>query len=218
MKAAKKYFAKFTHSVRQNKERLFHVCLALSLLIHTGSYAAYKISQMRPQEEITDSSQFEDVDFNFEEIPPELIGGTSSPAPVEKSEWVEGSNKDKEDEPDNSDLNPNQLSGNGTDKDGYLFSWNGDKPPSPILDFDLKDYFPAQARAANIPEKTVIMLVQVNEDGSLESAKIVSGKAGYGFDEAAMKIVKRLRFSPGYVQGQPKKMAHRMPINFNLED
>jgi protein TonB len=218
MKAAKKFLAKFKYSVRKNKERLFHICLAFSLLLHTGSYAAYKISQMIPDEAVTDSSDFEDVELNFEDIPPELIGGTSSPAPVEKSEWVEGSNKDKEDEPDNSDINPNQLSGNGTDKDGFLFSYNGDKPPTPIVDFDLKDYFPPQARAANISEKTVIMLVQVNEDGTLESAKIVSGKAGYGFEEAAMKIAKRIRFSPGYVQGQPRKMAHRMPINFNLED
>lgn len=67
-------------------------------------------------------------------------------------------------------------------------------------------------------EKQVVLLVQVNEDGSLQSAKIVSGRAGYGFDEAAMKLIKRVRFSPGYVQGQPKKMAHRLPITFSLED
>jgi protein TonB len=28
------------------------------------------------------------------DIPPELIGGTSSPAPVENQEWVEGKKKD----------------------------------------------------------------------------------------------------------------------------
>ncbi len=203
---------------RQNSETIFYICVGLSLFIHTGIYAGYQWSQMRTEEEVTDTENFEDVDLNFDEIPPEMIGGTSSPAPVEKSEWVEGSNKNKEDEPDNSDINPNQLSGNGTDKDGYLFSFNGDKPPTPILDFNPRDYFPAQAKSANISEKTVVMLVQVNEDGSLESAKIVSGKAGYGFDEAAMTIIKRVRFSPGYVQGKPRKMAHRMPILFSLDD
>lgn len=203
---------------KQNSETIFYICVGLSLFIHTGIYAGYQWSQMRTEEEITDTENFEDVDLNFDEIPPEMIGGTSSPAPVEKSEWVEGSNKNKEDEPDNSDINPNQLSGNGTDKDGYLFSFNGDKPPTPILDFNPRDYFPAQAKAANISEKTVVMLVQVNEDGSLESAKIVSGKAGYGFDDAAMTIIKRVRFSPGYVQGKPRKMAHRMPILFSLDD
>ncbi|MCW7460636.1 energy transducer TonB [Leptospira limi] len=208
---------KFKSSIKQNKERVFHICLAASLFIHTATYAGYRISQLRGDEVVEDSA-FEDVDVNFEEIPPELIGGTSSPAPIEKQEWVEGSNKDKADEPDNSDINPNQLSGNGTDKDGYLFSFNGDKMPTAIIDFDLKEYFPPQAKAANIMEKQVVLLVQVNEDGSLQSAKIVSGRAGYGFDEAALKLIKRVRFSPGYVQGQPKKMAHRLPITFSLED
>lgn len=208
---------KFKSSIKQNKERVFHICLAGSLFIHTATYAGYRISQLRGEEVVEDSA-FEDVDVNFEEIPPELIGGTSSPAPIEKQEWVEGSNKDKADEPDNSDINPNQLSGNGTDKDGYLFSFNGDKMPTAIIDFDLKEYFPPQAKAANIMEKQVVLLVQVNEDGSLQSAKIVSGRAGYGFDEAALKLIKRVRFSPGYVQGQPKKMAHRLPITFSLED
>lgn len=202
----------------KDKERIFYFCVLVSFGFHTGVYAGYRWSQYHPDDGVVDSENYEDVDLNFEEIPPELIGGTSSPAPVEKSEWVEGSNKNKEDEPDNSDINPNQLSGNGTDKDGYLFSFNGDKPPTPIIDFNPRDYFPASARAANISEKTVVLLVQVNEDGSMESSKIVSGKAGYGFDEAAMQLMKRVRFSPGYVQGKPRKMAHRMPIVFSLDD
>ena len=116
----------FKTSIKQNRERVFHICLVASLFVHTATYAGYRISQLRG-EEVVEESTFEDVDVSFEEIPPELIGGTSSPAPIEKQEWVEGSNKDKADEPDNSDINPNQLSGNGTDKDGYLFSFNGDK-------------------------------------------------------------------------------------------
>ncbi|TGN17296.1 energy transducer TonB [Leptospira idonii] len=216
MKTFAQFVVEFKESVKQNKERVFHLCLIASLLLHITTYAGYKISQMRT-EEYADTSEFEDVDVNFEEIPPELIGGTSSPAPVEKQEWVEGTDKNK-DAPDESDLDPNKLAGNGTDKDGYLFSYNGDKLPTPIIDFDLKEYFPPQAKAANINEKRVILLVQVNEDGSIESAKIVSGRAGYGFDEATMQIVKRLRFSPGYVQGQPRKMAHRQAITFSLDD
>jgi len=217
MKTYKDYISQFIQSLKANKERLFHLCLAFSLFVHTGTYAGYKISQMQTEEPV-EASEFEDVDVNFEEIPPELIGGTSSPAPVEKQEWVEGTSKDKNDAPDDSDINPNQLAGNGTDKDGYLFSYNGDKMPTAIIDFNLKDYFPPQAKAANITEKTVVVLVQVNEDGTLQSAKIVSGKQGYGFEDAAMKIIHRARFSPGYVQGQPRKMSHRMPIVFSLEE
>lgn len=122
------------------------------------------------------------------------------------------------DDPIDDDINVNAVSGNGTDKDGYLFSFNGDKVPTPIIDFDLKQFFPAAAKAANITEKTVVVLVQIDETGALKSAKIASGKAGYGFDEAAIKIINLARFSPGYIAGKPVKMSHRVPINFTLDE
>jgi protein TonB len=150
------------------------------------------------------------------DIPPELIGGDSSPAPVEKSEWVEGSKKTGP-EPVESDINTNQISDNGTDKDGYLFSFNGDSPPRAIVDFDLRQYYPPEAKSANIKNFQVTVLVQVDEDGSLISANIASGKASYGFNEQAMKVVKRMRFSPGYKKGKRVKMAHYLPITFTLE-
>ncbi|MCG9875119.1 MAG: energy transducer TonB [Leptospiraceae bacterium] len=197
---------------------VFRFCLLASIFLHGSVVLGYYIATYVAP---VDSEEYEisELDVDFEEIPPELIGGTSSPAPVEKSEWVEGSNKDQSKEaPDDSDINPNALNGNGTDKDGFLFSWAGDRPPTFIIDFDLTDYFPASAKAAGITNKMVTVMVQVNEKGELMGAKIVSGKAGYGFDEAAIQIVKRARFAPGYVDGRPTKMAHRLPINFTLED
>ncbi|HMV41939.1 MAG TPA: energy transducer TonB [Leptospiraceae bacterium] len=191
--------------------------LFLSIFIHFSVYAAYYISTIINIEEVDSDNIKQDMDVNFEEIPPELIGGTSSPAPVEKSEWVEGSNKNADD-PIDEDISVNAVSGNGTDKDGYLFSFNGDKVPTPIIDFDLKQFFPAAAKAANITDKTVVVLVQIDETGALKSAKIASGKAGYGFDEAAIKIINMARFSPGYVKGKPVKMSHRVPINFTLDE
>ena len=191
--------------------------LFLSIFLHFSLYAAYYISTIIESQEIDSESVKQDVDVNFEEIPPELIGGTSSPAPVEKQEWVEGKNKNGDD-PIDDDINVNAVSGNGTDKDGYLFSFNGDKVPTPIIDFDLKQFFPAAAKAANITEKTVVVLVQIDETGALKSAKIASGKAGYCFDEAAIKIINLARFSPGYIAGKPVKMSHRVPINFTLDE
>ena len=199
------------------KNNLFATMLSFSIFLHFSVYAAYYISTIIEPEEIDSSSIKQDVDVNFEEIPPELIGGTSSPAPVEKSEWVEGK-KDSGDDPMEDDINVNAVSGNGTDKDGYLFSFNGDKVPTPIIDFDLKQFFPAAAKAANITDQTVVVLVQIDETGALKSAKIASGKAGYGFDEAAIKIINLARFSPGYVAGKPVKMSHRVPINFTLDE
>ncbi len=199
------------------KNNLFGTMLTLSIFLHFSVYAAYYISTIIEMEEFDSESVNQDVDVNFEEIPPELIGGTSSPAPVEKSEWVEGK-KDSGDDPIEDDINVNAVSGNGTDKDGYLFSFNGDKVPTPIIDFDLKQFFPAAAKAANITDQTVVVLVQIDETGALKSAKIASGKAGYGFDEAAIKIINLARFSPGYVAGKPVKMSHRVPINFTLDE
>jgi protein TonB len=199
------------------KNNLFGTMLFLSVFLHFSVYAAYYISTIIESQEVDSDSIKQDVDVNFEEIPPELIGGTSSPAPVEKQEWVEGKNKNGDD-PIDDDINVNAVSGNGTDKDGYLFSFNGDKVPTPIIDFDLKQFFPAAAKAANITEKTVVILVQIDETGQLKSAKIASGKAGYGFDEAAIKIINMARFSPGYVAGKPVKMSHRVPINFTLDE
>ncbi|WCL48679.1 energy transducer TonB [Leptospira sp. GIMC2001] len=195
---------------------LFQVCVGFSILLHASAMGAYYIATL-PSEADLEYKEWEDLEVDFQEIPPELIGGTSSPAPVEKNEWVEGSNKNADD-PIDDDINPNALSGDGTDKDGFLFSYNGDKMPVPIIDFDLKQYFPDQAKAANISEKTVILLVQIDERGSVQSAKIASGKAGFGFDEAAMRIIDRIRFSPGYVQGKPVKMSHRVPIRFSLDE
>ena len=72
------------------KNNLFGTMLTLSIFLHFSVYAAYYISTIIEMEEFDSESVNQDVDVNFEEIPPELIGGTSSPAPVEKSEWVEG--------------------------------------------------------------------------------------------------------------------------------
>ncbi|AOP36468.1 energy transducer TonB [Leptospira tipperaryensis] len=197
---------------------LFKFCLIASFVLHTVTIGAYFIATYIPESEISsDDLEAQDVEVDLEEIPPELIGGSSSPAPVEKQEWVEGSNQNADD-PIDEDLNPNALSGNGTDKDGFLFSYNGDKTPTPIIDFDLRDFFPAQAKSAGIVSKQVIVIVQIDEQGNLQGAKVASGKAGFGFDEAAIKIVKMARWSPGYVQGRPTRMSHRVPISFNLED
>lgn len=119
---------------------LFRFCLIVSFILHSLTIGTYFIATYLPEEEISSEDLDTNVEVDLEEIPPELIGGTTSPAPVEKQEWVEGSNQNAED-PIDEDLNPNALSGNGTDKDGYLFSYNGDKTPTPIIDFDLRVFF-----------------------------------------------------------------------------
>jgi len=196
---------------------LFRLCLSISVLLHGAGYAAYLISTAPGEAVSSDELELKDVEVDFEDFPPELLGGTGSPAPVDKKEWIEGSGKNAPDAADD-DVDFNALSGDGTDRDGYLYSFHGDRPPTPIINFDLKSYFPKEARRANITRKTVTVLIQVDEYGKLQSARIVSGRAGYGFDEAAMAIVNRARFAPGYIKGRPTKMNHRLPVTFVLED
>lgn len=196
---------------------LFRLCLTISVLLHGAGYAAYLISTAPGEAVSSDELQLKDVEVDFEDFPPELLGGTGSPAPIDKKEWIEGSGKNAPDAAED-DVDFNALSGDGTDRDGYLYSFHGDRPPTPIINFDLKSYFPKEARRANITRKTVTVLIQVDEYGKLQSARIVSGRAGYGFDEAAMAIVNRARFAPGYIKGRPTKMNHRLPVTFVLED
>lgn len=194
---------------------LFPIMAGLSLFLHVGIYGAYYIYQNWKPDEVDSSTITQEVDM-LEDIPPELLGGDKSPAPVEKKDWVEGTKKDG-DAPDDSDIK-DALSGNGTDKDGFMFAVHGDRVPTPIMDFDLKNYFPQAAKDANITDKQVILLVQIDEAGHLVSAKLVSGRAGYGFDDAAMQVIKLVRWVPGYVKGRPVKMTHRVPINFSLNE
>jgi protein TonB len=85
------------------------------------------------------------------------------------------------------------------------------------VDFDLRNYYPAEAKSANVKEYQVTVLVQIDESGSLITANIASGKAPYGFNEQAIKAVKRMRFTPGYKDGRRVKMAHYLPVTFALE-
>lgn len=207
------------------KKNLFSICLLFSLFLHASIYGSYYYLTHRKMEVQTDDATkvIDSMDVDIKEIedlpPPKLMGGDKNPAPVEKKDWVEGKKKDGPDASPDEDIDPNKVSGTGTDKDGYMFSYMGSQPPKPIVgDLDLKKFFPPAAKAANITDKEVVVLVQIDETGKLVGAKVVSGKAGYGFDEAAIKIVNSIRFSPGVNKGKPVKMNHRMPIRFSLDD
>lgn len=206
--------------IRKHKiliNNLFRASLIISLLVHITAAGGYFISHNLPSSTIglANGMDLERQEFEVD-IPPELIGGDSNPAPVDRQDWVEGSSKTGAD-PEEKEINTNQISGDGTDKNGYLFSFNGDMAPKPIIDFDLRQYFPAEAKSANIKEYQVTVLVQIDESGSLISANIASGKAPYGFNEQAIKAVNRMRFSPGYKSGKRVKMAHYLPVTFTLE-
>ena len=201
---------------------IFKLCLSISILFHSAVCGAYLISTLPSNNDgtIYDAKNYKaaNADVDFIDIPPaELFGGSSNPAPVEKKEWIEGAGKNAPDA-DNSDLNINRISGTGTDPDGYLSSDLGDHPPIPLIDFDLNRFFPSEAKSANIRRKTIILHMQIDEDGSIKSSKISSPPSGYGFDEAVMKIIHKIRFKPGRVGGKSVKMFMRLPVTFVLDD
>ncbi len=212
--------------MRVNKFRrldLFDRCLAVSVLLHLALFGAYFINNLPSfsgDDTVYDAGNMhmENVEVTFIDAPPSVMfGGDSNPAPVEKQEWIEGSGRDRPDA-ESTDKNINKLSGDGTDEDGYMYSEIADHPPVPLIDFDPNRYFPPEARSASIRSKTVMVQLQINEDGSLKSARIISPPSGYGFDDAARKVVGRIRFKPGRIGGKAVKMLLQLPITFVLQD
>ncbi len=202
---------------------LFKLCLSISILLHGAAYGAYFLSTLPEfdgDSKVYDAKNYkaEPAEVDFLDLPPpNILLDSSNAAAVKKEEWIEGAGKDAKDA-EGIDTNINRISGEGTDPDGYLSSSLGDRAPIPMIDFDLNRYFPAQARSANITRKTVVFRLQINEDGSIRGVRIVSRPAGYGFDEAALKVINKIRFRPGYVGGRPVKMFMNLPITFVLED
>ncbi len=194
----------------------FTLCLAISLILHGSGYAAY-VCATRPWEgDSFQEVEIEQVDAEFLDIPPELVRferGESNPAPVEKKEWVEGTST-KGADPD--DEGEDRVSGTGTDPDGYYFSIGADRLPEPIVDFDLNQYFPREARTALIRRRTVMVMVKIDERGLLQGYEVLSEPSGLGFEEAAVKVVKRMRFRPGRKDGKAVRMLCRLPITFEL--
>jgi len=194
----------------------FTLCVAFSLLLHGSGYAAYFITTRPWESSSFEEIEVEQVDAEFLDIPPELVRfekSDSNPSPVEKKDWVEGSAKDGKDPVDEGE---DRISGTGTDKEGYYFSFSADRLPEPVIDFDLNEYFPREARSASIRRKTVMVMVKIDERGSLRGVELVSERAGFGFDEAALTVVRRMRFRPGRKGGRAVKMLCKLPITFEL--
>jgi protein TonB len=102
-------------------------------------------------------------------------------------------------------------------KEGYIWSFNGDKPPQPVISVNLKNYFPEKAKKQKIKEYTVTFLCFVDEKGALNDYKIVSGEDNYDFNKAAVELIKTIRFLPGEKDNNKVKMAHYLPIKFILD-
>ncbi|HMV76326.1 MAG TPA: energy transducer TonB [Leptospiraceae bacterium] len=85
-----------------------------------------------------------------------------------------------------------------------------------IIDSSINRYFPSKAKQAGISNRTVILSVEIDENGNMKKPEIVSGRAGYGFDEAALDLIQKVKWVPGTKDGKPETMKVSVPVYFKL--
>jgi hypothetical protein len=76
-----------------------------------------------------------------------------------------------------------------------------------------------KAREQKVPNGryTVIVRFAVNADSTLSDIKPVSKKVGYGFEEAAIKLVQGSgKWVPAHVEGRHVKSYIQLPVNFTI--
>jgi len=86
-----------------------------------------------------------------------------------------------------------------------------DKLPQPLS--EIRPYYPplaAQQRA----EATVILSALISENGDVVDVKILRGDSRFGFNEAATRAMKAVRFTPGIKDGKRVKTWRPQSISF----
>jgi TonB family protein len=79
----------------------------------------------------------------------------------------------------------------------------------------LRPDYPAGAREQGI-EATVTLEIVIDRDGSVADVRVLKG-AGYGFDDSALRALRRARFSPAIRDGRPVRVRMPWTIDFRLE-
>jgi protein TonB len=86
----------------------------------------------------------------------------------------------------------------------------------PELIFEVKESYPEEARRLGY-EGQVILHVVVDATGLVSQAKVIKG-CGHGFDEAALKAVRRFKFKPGRLGDEPVATDINFTYTFELND
>jgi TonB family protein len=80
--------------------------------------------------------------------------------------------------------------------------------------FDNNIKFPKAAVNAGRVARVVVSFV-VDENGAVSDVKDIGRKAGYGFDEEAVRVVYNMpKWAPGTVGGKPVKTRMTLPVFF----
>ena len=90
-----------------------------------------------------------------------------------------------------------------------------DSPPKVLKEGRLE--FPLRAEREGVEGVVEIMIV-IGTTGMVESAKVVSSSiTGYGFEEAALKSAKEMKFSAAKNQGVPVRVKRSKTYRFRVE-
>ncbi len=82
--------------------------------------------------------------------------------------------------------------------------------------FDKYMQYPAQATNEGV-EGTVNVMFVVDENGKLISPQVTGGNLGYGLEEEALRVIKRMpAWTPAKVKGKNVKTRITLPIRFQL--
>lgn len=77
--------------------------------------------------------------------------------------------------------------------------------------------YPQEAKEAGIEGRVFVSFI-VEKDGSLSSIQLLRG-IGYGCDEEAMAVVKKMpKWKPAIQRGEPVRMRYQLPFVFKLEN
>jgi protein TonB len=74
--------------------------------------------------------------------------------------------------------------------------------------------YPDQARADGV-EGTVTLMIVVDAEGKVTSARVINGP-GHGLNEAALNAIRRFRFRPARQEGKPVAVETRFAYTFEL--
>lgn len=95
-----------------------------------------------------------------------------------------------------------------------------DKEPSPIGGFNaIREnlHYPELARRAGI-EGTVILYVQIDEQGDVVNTRVIKSLGDNGCDEAAVEAIKKVKWIPAEADGKPVKVWISVPVRFKLSN
>jgi periplasmic protein TonB len=92
-----------------------------------------------------------------------------------------------------------------------------DKAPSPVGGFETivkKIVYPSMAVRAGVEGK-VYLLIFTSVSGDVDDVKIVKG-IGAGCDEESERVIRKTKFTPGVVNGNPVKTKFTLALTFKI--